>query len=115
MPHGLTLDADNNVYVTDVAMHQVFRFSHHNRGQPSLTLGNRFQPGPDDQSFCQPSDVAVRKDGSFYISDGYCNARIKYYSKDGALLKQWGKGGSGQGKTHALQQYGCTRRRALVE
>lgn len=105
MPHGLTLDDDNNVYVTDVAMHQVFRFSPSDHSKPSLTLGKRFQPGADDGSFCKPSDVAVKRSGDFYVSDGYCNARIKLYSKDGILLKQWGKAGSGQGEfalPHAL-------------
>jgi hypothetical protein len=26
MPHGLTVDKDNNVWVTDVGLHQVFKF-----------------------------------------------------------------------------------------
>ena len=26
MPHHLTIDAQNNVWVTDVALHQVFKF-----------------------------------------------------------------------------------------
>ncbi|MEJ7675025.1 MAG: hypothetical protein WKF59_20570 [Chitinophagaceae bacterium] len=28
MPHGLTVDKENNVWVTDVALHQIFKFSH---------------------------------------------------------------------------------------
>src|SRR5215203_5456730 len=28
MPHGLTVDKDNNIWVTDVGLHQVFKFSH---------------------------------------------------------------------------------------
>lgn len=28
MPHGLAVDIEGNVYVTDVGLHQVFRVSH---------------------------------------------------------------------------------------
>jgi peptidylamidoglycolate lyase len=28
MPHGLTVDNDDNIWVTDVALQQVFKFSH---------------------------------------------------------------------------------------
>ena len=28
VPQGLTVDRENNVYVTDVGLHQIFKFSH---------------------------------------------------------------------------------------
>ena len=56
----------------------------------ALTLGNAFKPGSDERSFCKPADVAVMKDGSFYIADGYCNSRIMHFDKDGHVLRTWG-------------------------
>lgn len=42
MPHGLTLDKDDNIWVTDVGLHQVFKFpAGYKDGQPLLTLGTR--------------------------------------------------------------------------
>jgi peptidylamidoglycolate lyase len=37
MPHGLTVDKDDNIWVTDVALHQVFKFNRD--GQMLMTLG----------------------------------------------------------------------------
>src|SRR5262245_54613000 len=42
-PHGLTIDNNDNIWVTDVALHQVFKFS--NDGKLLLTLGVRSIPG----------------------------------------------------------------------
>ena len=39
MPHGLTVDADGNVWLTDVALQQVFKYSRD--GKPLMTLGER--------------------------------------------------------------------------
>lgn len=92
VPHGLTLDKNDNIWVTDVGMHQVFKFpAGYGNGQPLLTLGTRFEPGNDDTHFCKPTGVAVMTSGEFFVSDGYCNARIIKYSADGKILYQFGK------------------------
>ncbi|KAJ7339646.1 hypothetical protein OS493_006053 [Desmophyllum pertusum] len=82
MPHGLTIDHEGNTWLTDVAMHQVFKFP---RGakHPTLTLGEQFVPGSDEQHFCKPTDVAVDSDGNFFVADGYCNSRVMKFSPDG--------------------------------
>ncbi len=72
MPHGLTVDKDNNVWVTDVALHQIFKFSHD--GKLLMKLGVAKIPGNDSSHFNLPTDVAVAGDGSFYVSDGYGNS-----------------------------------------
>lgn len=41
MPHGITIDNKGNVWVTDVALHQVFKFTPENRTHPALTLGEK--------------------------------------------------------------------------
>ena len=70
MPHGLTIDHNDNLWVTDVALHQVMRFPKGSRS-PDLVLGQKLQPGFDDESFCKPTDVAVLPSGEFFIADGY--------------------------------------------
>lgn len=89
MPHGLTVDADGNVWITDVALHQVFKFGP--KGQMVLlTLGKKFQPGNDDEHFCKPTAVAVLESGEFFVADGYCNSRVIKYTRMGVKLLQWG-------------------------
>ena len=91
MPHGLTVDSHSNVWLTDVALHQVFKFPPKGGAKPLLTLGTRFEPGNDDTHFCKPSAVAVTTSGDFFVSDGYCNHRIIKFSSTGAKLLQWGR------------------------
>lgn len=89
MPHGLTIDGDGNVWVTDVALHQVFKFGP--KGQMLLlTLGVKFEPGNDDKHFCKPTSVAVLDNGDFFVADGYCNSRVIKYTRTGEPLFQWG-------------------------
>ncbi|EFX71247.1 hypothetical protein DAPPUDRAFT_327379 [Daphnia pulex] len=85
MPHGLEVDAEGNTWVTDVALHQVFKFPKGSR-VPSLTLGEAFVPGSDEKHFCKPTDVAVSSSGIFFVSDGYCNKRIMKFDPTGRLL-----------------------------
>ncbi|XP_077988747.1 peptidyl-glycine alpha-amidating monooxygenase-like [Glandiceps talaboti] len=92
LPHGLTIDNDGNVWVTDVALHQVFKFPPGGSDSPVLQLGTKLEPGKDDEHFCKPTAVAVEvATGNFYVSDGYCNTRVIKYSKSGEKLFQWGK------------------------
>ncbi|XP_038220861.1 peptidyl-alpha-hydroxyglycine alpha-amidating lyase 1-like isoform X2 [Zerene cesonia] len=91
MPHGITVDASGNVWVTDVALHQVFKFTPDNRKVPALKLGEKFVPGDDDDHFCKPSAVAVHSSGDFFVADGYCNTRIIKYRADGTKILQWGR------------------------
>lgn len=96
MPHGLTVDANDNVWLTDVALHQVFKYTAD--GKLLLTLGERGVPGDDVGHFNRPTKVAVAKDGSFYVADGYRNARVAKFSPNGEFLMQWGAKGTGPGE-----------------
>lgn len=96
MPHGLTVDNDNNVWVTDVGLHQVFKFNHD--GQLLMKIGEAKVPGNDSKHFNKPTDVAIAKNGSFYVSDGYGNSRIIKFSANGKYLFEWGKKGNKQGE-----------------
>jgi len=93
VPHGITIDAADNVWLTDVALQQVFKFSHD--GRRLLTLGEARVGGWDGMHFNQPTDIAIRGDGSFYVSDGYVNSRVARFDRDGGFLDEWGKKGAG--------------------
>ena len=70
MPHGLTIDHEGSFWVTDTALHQVFKFLVGEDTKPNLVLGKAFEPGQDYKSFCQPTSVAVERSGDFYVTDG---------------------------------------------
>ncbi|CAF1498925.1 unnamed protein product [Rotaria magnacalcarata] len=87
MPHGLAVDSEENLWLTDVGMHQVFKYSN---GERVLTLGESFVPGNDESHFCKPTDVVVSNDGSkIYVADGYCNARIVKFDSKGKFVKEY--------------------------
>lgn len=96
MPHGLTVDSQDNIWVTDVALQQIFKFAPD--GRLLLTLGEQGVAGADQRHFNQPTDIAVLPDGSFYVADGYRNTRIVRFSPDGHFLYQWGSRGAGPGQ-----------------
>ncbi|XP_075864331.1 peptidyl-glycine alpha-amidating monooxygenase isoform X5 [Microcebus murinus] len=96
LPHGLSVDKDGNYWVTDVALHQVFKLDPNSKEGPALTLGRSMQPGSDQNHFCQPTDVAVDpSSGAIFVSDGYCNSRIVQFSPHGKFITQWGEESSG--------------------
>lgn len=96
MPHGLTVDHENNIWITDVGLHQVFKFSYD--GRVLLQLGEARVAGNDGNHFNMPTGVAVANDGSFYVSDGYGNSRVLRFSADGKYLSEWGKKGDKAGE-----------------
>jgi len=100
LPHGLAIDRADNVWITDIALHQVFEFSHD--GRLLLTLGSRKVSGQDTAHFNGPSGVAFAPDGSVYISDGYGNSRVLEFSPQGKYLLQWGKKGTAAGEFNVV-------------
>jgi len=96
MPHGLTVDKDGNLWLTDVAYHQVYKYSP--QGELLLTLGERGIAGDDTGYFNYPTEVAVAADGGFYVTDGYGNARVIKFSARGEFQYQWGTKGSAPGE-----------------
>jgi peptidylamidoglycolate lyase len=96
MPHGLTIDNEDNIWLTDVGLHQVFKYDP--AGNLLLTLGERGVPGEDATHFNMPTDVAIAPDGSFYVSDGYVNSRITKFTHDGKFITSWGIKGTDAGQ-----------------
>jgi peptidylamidoglycolate lyase len=100
VPHGLRVDNRDYIWLTDVELHQVFKYSHD--GTLQMTLGVAGTPGWGPQHFNKPTDVAVARDGSFYVSDGYGNRRIAKFSHEGKFLFEWGKAGDQPGEFHEV-------------
>ncbi|ASJ91022.1 peptidyl-alpha-hydroxyglycine alpha-amidating lyase family protein [Porphyrobacter sp. CACIAM 03H1] len=87
MPHGISIDPEGKVWITDVAHEQVFRFSP--EGQLELTLGERGVTRQDPGHFGRPADVAFLP-GRVLVADGYVNTRIAEFSPAGQFVRDWG-------------------------
>lgn len=94
--HGLRVDSDDNIWVTDNADHTVMKLSH--EGKVLMTLGEKGVPGEDDRHFNKPADIAFAPNGDFFVADGYGNSRVVKFDKNGKFLLAWGKKGKGEGE-----------------
>ncbi len=110
-PHGMHVDSDNNVWVTDARGegskgHQVLKFSPD--GEVLMRLGRAGVAGDGPDTFNQPSDVLVAPNGDIFVADGHGrggNNRIVKFSSDGRFIKSFGETGAGPGQfsdPHAL-------------
>jgi DNA-binding beta-propeller fold protein YncE len=94
--HGLAVDREDNVWLTDISLHQVLKFRHD--GKLLMAVGVREEPGLDGSHFNKPTDVAVAPSGDFYVSDGYGNSRVAKFAADGKFISDFGHKGSGPGE-----------------
>ncbi len=122
-PHGIHVDRDGNIWVTDgqsnlpargpgqpadaplpampakVIGHQVVKFSPD--GKVLLTLGKAGGNVPgqtaDPASFYQPNDVITYPNGDILVAEGHGNthARLIRFDKTGKFLREFGKLGAG--------------------
>ncbi|MFN7920689.1 MAG: peptidyl-alpha-hydroxyglycine alpha-amidating lyase family protein [Bryobacteraceae bacterium] len=97
--HGIEVDPDGNVWLVDVKGHAVLKFTR--AGKLQMVIANAGR-GPGDNetkyAFNQPTGLAFRPNGDFYVSDGYGNSRVIEYNGQGEFLRQWGKKGTGDGE-----------------
>jgi len=104
VPHGILVDRDGNIWVTDSQGgdgkgHQIFKFNPD--GKVLMTLGKAGVAGDGPDTFNRPSAVAIASNGDIFVGDGHggdSNARIVKFSKDGKFIKTWGKKGSAPGE-----------------
>ena len=92
-PHGMRIDADDNVWIADMDNHLVQKFTL--EGKLLLRLGTKDKPGLAADRFNRPADVNTGPDGEIYVADGYGNSRVAKFAKDGTFLQDWGKKGRG--------------------
>lgn len=88
--HGLRVDADDNVWTTDNALHVVRKFSP--EGKLLLTLGEEGKAAPDEKHFRSPDDLVFNRAGEIYIADAG-NGRVVHLKKDGSWIGAWGSKG----------------------
>jgi DNA-binding beta-propeller fold protein YncE len=120
-PHGICIGPDDAVYCTDDVDHTVRKFTP--EGRLLLTLGTSGQASDTGATsndyrtirragppFHYPTNVALGADGTLYITDGYGNARVHVFSRDGRFLRSWGEPGSGPGQFHLPHGIAVDRR-----
>jgi DNA-binding beta-propeller fold protein YncE len=109
-PHGLTVDHDGNIWVTDQSAkdgkgEQAIKLSP--EGKVLMTLGKAGVAGSGPDMFNGPCDVAVAANGDIFVADGHggdTNARVMKFSKEGRFIKAWGRKGSGPGEFDTLHR-----------
>ena len=95
-PHGLRIDADDNLWTTDDGSHLVLKLDP--SGSVLLVLGRINTGAEANWLFNKPADVAFAKNGDIYVADGYGNSRVVKFDRDGNYIKAWGKYGTGPGE-----------------
>jgi sugar lactone lactonase YvrE len=106
-PHGLHVDAEGNIWVTDSGPFyeagrtpgrgfQVFKFNRD--GKLLMTLGKAGVSAAGPETFVAPTDVVVNQRGEIFVADGHTprpgspeGDRIVKLSKDGTFIKAWGQ------------------------
>lgn len=97
--HGITMGPDDTMFCTDDGDHTVRKCTLD--GKVILTLGTSGKPAPfmSGDPFNRCTHVAIDpRNGDFYVSDGYGNARVHKYTPDGKLLLSWGESGTDPGQ-----------------
>jgi sugar lactone lactonase YvrE len=112
VPHGLYVDRDGNVWVTDWSSnggaqngavrdstkgHQVMKFSPD--GKLLLTLGKP-GGGRGEEYFWQPNAVIVAPNGDIFVAEGHSSnatatGRVLKFDKSGKFLRSFGSWGKG--------------------
>ena len=126
-PHGIDVDNDGNVWVTDAVSaartpdgdkrgHQVIKFSP--SGEVLMVLGTPGVAGSGPDHFNAPADVVIADNGDIFVADGHANNtnnRVVKFDKEGNFIKAWGKSGYAPGEFRTLHAIAMdTRGRIFV-
>lgn len=107
-PHGICIDKDDNVWITDGQGrdgigHQAIKFSPD--GKVLMRLGKAGVAGKEEGEFIAPNDVAIAPNGDIFVGEGHSsggraatNDRVQKFDKNGKFIKMWGKSGTGPGE-----------------
>ncbi len=91
-PACLIRDSEENLYVSDEALHRISAFS-----RDGDFLGSWGEHGEGDDQLNRPSGIAFDADENVYVSDTL-NHRVKKFTKNGGYIMGWGKHGDGEGE-----------------
>ncbi len=106
--HAIRYDKDDNLWAIDKGSDMIIRFNP--EGRVTMVFGRKKEASdeaehwtrvtpprpPVNGQFRQPTDVAFDTDGNIYISDGYINARVAKFTKDGDWVASLGEPGGGK-------------------
>jgi DNA-binding beta-propeller fold protein YncE len=102
-PHGLRIDAQDNIWTTDARSHVVYKFSP--EGRILLVLGVRDTAGEMHsyghlRLFNEPNDMAFGPQGDIFVVQGHGRGdpKVIKFDSDGNFIKAWGKKGTGPGE-----------------
>jgi hypothetical protein len=88
-PHHIRIDPEGNVWIADINRHVVEKYTP--GGKRLLTIGVEGKAGRDEKHLNMPTDIAVTAAGDIFVSDGYGNARIVHFDRDGKFVHAWGE------------------------
>jgi hypothetical protein len=94
--HHLKFDGEGNVWLADVGLHTVRKYTP--EGKLLLTLGTPGVEGVDETHMNKPTDMAITPAGDIFVSDGYGNNRVVHFDRTGKFVKAWGNLGTGPGE-----------------
>jgi len=97
--HSAHIGPDGALWATDSTAHVVYKMDA--AGQVVMTLGTKGTTGDNTSrtSFNGPNAVAFDAAGDIFVSDGYQNARVVHFTKEGRFVQSiGGKKGSGPGE-----------------
>jgi DNA-binding beta-propeller fold protein YncE len=94
--HHIKIGPDGHVWVADIGYHQIQKYTP--EGKLLLAIGTKGEAGRDKTHLNMPTDMAITPDGDIYVADGYGNARVVHFDKDGKYVNEWGELGHGPGQ-----------------
>jgi sugar lactone lactonase YvrE len=102
-PHGLRIDPEDNIWVTDVGAHFAAKLSPEGRILLILGLDGRvgeWHPYGHLRLLNEPNEVVAGPNGELYVLQGHGKAEcaILKFDADGAFIDCWGKTGTGPGE-----------------
>jgi hypothetical protein len=98
-PHGIFIDAENDLYLVDSGGHFVQKRSR--EGKILFTIGTRGERAElqSGRWFNQPTDLVVHPTTrELFISDGYGNSRVHRFSPEGRYIASFGEPGADEGQ-----------------
>ena len=103
LPHGLRVDAEDNIWATDTGSHIVVKMDP--KGRILMVLGikgnsGEWHPAGHLCCFNEPNDVAFGPKGEIYITQGHGKgeSRVLRFDADGNFVKTWGGAGVAPGQ-----------------
>jgi DNA-binding beta-propeller fold protein YncE len=98
-PHGLRIDADDNIWIADGGAHVVLKLNP--QGRIVMVLGTKGAAGEWHEAgflrhFNEPNDIAIGRGGEIYVTQGHGkgDSRVLKFDRDGKFIKTWGGKGT---------------------